>query len=76
MYVVQSFCLRKKENSSKKPLKARFTYTVYISCILELLWSGMLLELPGAVISQMLQDEALLSNALERALAALHPDTR
>ncbi|KAK3524578.1 hypothetical protein QTP70_029888 [Hemibagrus guttatus] len=37
--------------------------------------TGMLLELPGAVISQMLQDEALLSKALERALAALHPDT-
>ncbi|KAK2827509.1 hypothetical protein Q7C36_018435 [Tachysurus vachellii] len=37
--------------------------------------TGMLLELPGAVISQMLQDEALLTKALERALAALHPDT-
>ncbi|MCI4386813.1 hypothetical protein PGIGA_G00066940 [Pangasianodon gigas] len=37
--------------------------------------TGMLLELPRAVISQMLQDEALLTNALERALAALHPDT-
>lgn len=37
---------------------------------------GMLLELPGAVISQMLQDEALLNKALERALTALHPDSR
>ncbi|KAF7696846.1 uncharacterized protein LOC124397785 [Silurus meridionalis] len=37
--------------------------------------TGMLLELPGAVISQMLQDEALLSKALEKALAALHHDT-
>ncbi|XP_058270796.1 uncharacterized protein LOC131368729 isoform X2 [Hemibagrus wyckioides] len=34
----------------------------------------MLLELPGAVIGQMLQDEELLTKALERALAALHSD--
>ncbi|XP_060791675.1 uncharacterized protein LOC132895288 isoform X3 [Neoarius graeffei] len=37
--------------------------------------TGMLLELPESVISQMLQDEALLTKALERALAALHPDS-
>ncbi|XP_036444224.1 uncharacterized protein LOC118820170 [Colossoma macropomum] len=36
--------------------------------------TGMLLELPGAVIGQMLQDEALLTKALDRALAALQPD--
>ncbi|XP_053503921.1 uncharacterized protein LOC128621930 isoform X1 [Ictalurus furcatus] len=36
--------------------------------------TGMLLELPGDVIGQMLQDEALLTKALERALEALHPD--
>lgn len=33
--------------------------------------TGMLLELPASVVSQMLCDEALLSKALERALAAL-----
>ncbi|KAF4076978.1 hypothetical protein AMELA_G00202690 [Ameiurus melas] len=37
--------------------------------------TGMLLELPGEVIGEMLQDEDLLTKALERALAALHPDT-
>ncbi|KAL6470750.1 hypothetical protein MHYP_G00218690 [Metynnis hypsauchen] len=37
--------------------------------------TGMLLELPGAVIGQMLQDEALLTKALDRALAALQPDS-
>ncbi|TSK72007.1 Polyadenylate-binding protein [Bagarius yarrelli] len=37
--------------------------------------TGMLLELPGDVIIQMLQDEALLTKALERALAALQPET-
>ncbi|KAM9451065.1 uncharacterized protein Hap1MRO34_021448 isoform 1-T1 [Clarias gariepinus] len=37
--------------------------------------TGMLLELPEAVIGQMLQDETLLTKALERALEALHPDT-
>ncbi|XP_035377123.1 polyadenylate-binding protein 5 isoform X2 [Electrophorus electricus] len=36
--------------------------------------TGMLLELPGSVIDQMLQDEALLTKALDRALAALQPD--
>ncbi|KAK2872325.1 hypothetical protein QQF64_018086 [Cirrhinus molitorella] len=33
--------------------------------------TGMLLELPASVVSQMLYDEALLSKALERALTAL-----
>ncbi|XP_056302353.1 E3 ubiquitin-protein ligase hyd [Danio aesculapii] len=33
--------------------------------------TGMLLELPASVVSQMLCDEALLSKALERALTAL-----
>lgn len=37
--------------------------------------TGMLLELPGDVISQMLQDEALFTKALQRALAALQPET-
>ncbi|XP_072518727.1 uncharacterized protein [Salminus brasiliensis] len=36
--------------------------------------TGMLLELPGAVVGQMLQDEELLAEALDRALAALQPD--
>lgn len=36
--------------------------------------TGMLLELPGAVIGQMLQDEELLTKALDRALAVLQPD--
>ncbi|XP_062868302.1 polyadenylate-binding protein 1-B [Trichomycterus rosablanca] len=36
--------------------------------------TGMLLELPEAVVSQMLQDEALLTKALERAVAALQHD--
>lgn len=31
----------------------------------------MLLELPGPALSQMLQDEALLAEALEKALRAL-----
>ncbi|XP_076836783.1 uncharacterized protein LOC143482321 isoform X3 [Brachyhypopomus gauderio] len=35
----------------------------------------MLLELPRAVIGQMLQDEALLTKALDRALTALHTDS-
>lgn len=30
--------------------------------------AGMLLELPGPVLSQMLQDEAMLAGALEKAL--------
>ncbi|XP_066502650.1 uncharacterized protein [Hoplias malabaricus] len=34
----------------------------------------MLLELPGTVIGQMLQDDSLLTKALDRALAALTPD--
>ncbi|XP_029920544.1 uncharacterized protein LOC115368543 [Myripristis murdjan] len=34
--------------------------------------TGMLLELPGPVLSQMLQDEAMLAGALEKALRALH----
>lgn len=34
--------------------------------------TGMLLELPPAVLSQMLQDEALLTGALTKALTALH----
>ncbi|XP_026209765.1 uncharacterized protein LOC113158230 [Anabas testudineus] len=33
--------------------------------------TGMLLELPGPVLSQMLQDEAMLSAAVEKALRAL-----
>ncbi|XP_051267827.1 uncharacterized protein LOC127370120 [Dicentrarchus labrax] len=33
--------------------------------------TGMLLELPGAVLSQMLQDEATLTAAVEKALRAL-----
>ncbi|KAG7272791.1 hypothetical protein CRUP_017845 [Coryphaenoides rupestris] len=33
--------------------------------------TGMLLELPGPALSQMLQDEALLAEALEKALRAL-----
>ncbi|CAN9504558.1 unnamed protein product [Ophioblennius macclurei] len=33
--------------------------------------TGMLLELPGPILTQMLQDEALLSEALEKALQAL-----
>ncbi|XP_067105808.1 uncharacterized protein [Osmerus mordax] len=33
--------------------------------------TGMLLELPGPVLSQMLQDEAMLTGALEKALRAL-----
>ncbi|XP_046901866.1 uncharacterized protein LOC124484803 isoform X3 [Hypomesus transpacificus] len=33
--------------------------------------TGMLLELPGPVLSQMLQDEAMLTEALEKALRAL-----
>ncbi|XP_076836782.1 uncharacterized protein LOC143482321 isoform X2 [Brachyhypopomus gauderio] len=37
--------------------------------------TGMLLELPRAVIGQMLQDEALLTKALDRALTALHTDS-
>ncbi|XP_066502645.1 uncharacterized protein [Hoplias malabaricus] len=36
--------------------------------------TGMLLELPGTVIGQMLQDDSLLTKALDRALAALTPD--
>ncbi|KAI4904675.1 hypothetical protein NFI96_015771, partial [Prochilodus magdalenae] len=36
--------------------------------------TGMLLELPEAVIGQMLQDEALLTKALDRAIAALQPE--
>lgn len=32
---------------------------------------GMLLELPGPVLSQMLQDEAMLTAAVEKALRAL-----
>lgn len=32
---------------------------------------GMLLELPAAVLSQMLQDEAMLTTAVEKALRAL-----
>ena len=32
---------------------------------------GMLLELPGPALSQMLEDEALLAGALEKALSAL-----
>lgn len=35
------------------------------------LLAGMLLELPGPVLSQMLQDEALLTSAVEKALGAL-----
>ncbi|XP_028317885.1 polyadenylate-binding protein 4 [Gouania willdenowi] len=35
--------------------------------------TGMLLELPVAVLSQMLQDEAMLNAALEKALRALQP---
>lgn len=35
--------------------------------------TGMLLELPGAVLDQMLQDEALLCEALEKAARALRP---
>uniref|UniRef100_A0A671PEN2 Uncharacterized LOC107675733 n=1 Tax=Sinocyclocheilus anshuiensis TaxID=1608454 RepID=A0A671PEN2_9TELE len=35
------------------------------------MFAGMLLELPGSVVSQMLYDEALLNKALERALTAL-----
>ncbi|XP_071760772.1 uncharacterized protein LOC139915888 isoform X2 [Centroberyx gerrardi] len=34
--------------------------------------TGMLLELPGPVLTQMLQDEAMLTGALEKALRALH----
>nr|XP_019938175.1 PREDICTED: uncharacterized protein LOC109626556 isoform X2 [Paralichthys olivaceus] len=33
--------------------------------------TGMLLELPGPVLSQMLQDEAMLTTAVEKALRAL-----
>ncbi|XP_062290882.1 uncharacterized protein LOC133995488 [Scomber scombrus] len=33
--------------------------------------TGMLLELPGPVLSQMLQDEAMLTTAIEKALRAL-----
>ncbi|CAL8318262.1 unnamed protein product [Lota lota] len=33
--------------------------------------TGMLLELPGPALSQMLQDEALLARAIEKALSAL-----
>lgn len=33
--------------------------------------SGMLLELPGPVLSQVLQDEAMLTTAIEKALRAL-----
>lgn len=33
--------------------------------------SGMLLELPRPALNQMLQDEALLTKALEKALRAL-----
>ncbi|KAM4634041.1 uncharacterized protein ACJ7VT_022445 [Polymixia lowei] len=34
--------------------------------------TGMLLELPGPVLTQMLQDEAMLTGALEKAIRALH----
>lgn len=36
-----------------------------------LYFSGMLLELPGPVLSQMLQDEAMLTAAVDKAFRAL-----
>ncbi|KAM6985762.1 uncharacterized protein FYW47_008411 [Aplochiton taeniatus] len=38
--------------------------------------TGMLLELPGPVLNQMLQDEAMLAGALEKAVRALHEPHR
>lgn len=35
--------------------------------------TGMLLELPGPVLSQMLQDEGMLTAAVDKAQRALHP---